>query len=109
MAIDWIATLREQGDIAKRLAKDVPMALSDTSLTLDQASRLNGIVENGSKAFDRIVVDMQEHDLDASLFEAADALENIWCELSVATANKVRSMQGLTPIGRVRPEYDDEY
>lgn len=107
MAIDWIATLREQGDIAARFTKDVPTALSDASLTLDQASRLYQAVEKGSQDFDRIVEDMQEYDLDESLFEAADALEDIWSGLSVATANKVRTIQGLAPIEMAPPEDED--
>lgn len=108
MPIDWIATLHEQGDVVAQMSSDVPKALSHSDLTLDQASRLYRAVEKGAQDFDRIVEDMQEYDLDDSLFEAADALEDIWSELSVATANKVRTMKGLAPIEMAPPEDDDE-
>lgn len=103
MATDWLATLKEHGDLANRVATDVPIALGDPSLTIDQASRLYRVVETGAQDFDSIVELMQEEDLDESFYEAADALEDIWAELSVATANKVRTMQGLAPI-----EIDDD-
>jgi len=46
---------------------------------------------------------VNEEDLDEALYEAAESLEDIWSTLSVATANKVRTMQGLEPI-----EFDDD-
>jgi hypothetical protein len=107
LAIDWIATLKEQGDFAAQMSRDVKTALSHSDLTVDQASRLYRTVEKGAQDFDRIVEDMQEYDLDDSLFEVAEALEDFWSEISVATANRVRTMQGLAPI-EMPPDDDDD-
>ena len=103
MGTDWIATLKEQGELTKRLAVEVPKALGNPELTLDQASRLYRLVEKSAQDFDRIVERMNEEDLDDALYEAAESLEDIWSALSVAAANKVRTMQGLDPI-----EFDDD-
>lgn len=103
MGTDWIAILREQGELTKELAAEVPKALANPDLTLDQASRLYRLVEKSAQDFDRIIEGMDEEDLDEALYEAADSLEDIWSALSVATANKVRTMQGLDPI-----EFEDD-
>jgi hypothetical protein len=98
MATDWIQILREQGDLAQRAAEQVPRAISDPDLTLDLASKLYAAVERGAQAFDGIMDQMQESDVSDSMFDAAEAIEGIWAKLSVAAANKVRTMQGLDPI-----------
>ncbi len=98
MSTEWISILTEQGDLAKRMARDVPIALGHPKLTLDQASRLHNAVEDGAQKFDQVVLAMEQEDLDDALLEAAEALEDIWSGLCIATANKVRTMQGLAPI-----------
>lgn len=103
--VDWLEALREQGEIAQRLATSVPKVLGDPKLTLEQASKLYGMVERGAQDFDRFAELMDEHDLDDSFYEAAESLQELWSQLSVASANKVRTMQGLEPI----PFPDDEY
>lgn len=55
MAADWIALIKEQGEVAKRMATDVPTVLSDPNLTLDQASKLYKVVERGALDLDSIV------------------------------------------------------
>ena len=94
---DWLEILREQGEIATRMGKNVPEILSRPDLTLDQASRLYQMVERGAQDFEGIVGAMEEYDLPESAFEAAETLQAIWDKLSIAAANKVRSMQGLKP------------
>ncbi len=98
MATDWIAILKEQGALAKKLSSEVPKALQNPNLTLDQASRLYSLVEKGAQDFDRVVDDMHNEDLDDALYDAAESLEDIWSALSLSAANKVRTMQGLDPI-----------
>lgn len=108
MATDWLRLIQEQGEIAKQMAADVPRALADPDLTLDNASQLYGAVERGAQNLDRIVERMEDYDLDDALFEAAEALQDIWARLSVASANKVRTMQGLSPIEFSDDEEEEE-
>lgn len=56
------------------------------------------MVEHGAQDFDAIVEIMGELDLEDALVEAADTIEDTWIHLSVATANRLRSMLGLGPI-----------
>lgn len=98
MATDWFATLHEQGELVKRLAATVTEALDHPDLTLDLASRIYREVEQGAQAFDAIAQQMDISDVPTELFEAAEALENIWVRLSIAAANKVRTMRGLSPL-----------
>ncbi len=98
MATDWAATLKEQGDITDRMVEDVTFALGHPNLTLDQASRLYRAVEQGAQTFDQIVARMADEDIEEPFHEAAGTIADIWSNLSIATANRVRAMQGLEPI-----------
>jgi hypothetical protein len=98
MAIDWISTLQEQADFAKQIADDVTQTLEIADLTTAQAARLYRVVEQGAQTFDRIIEEMEQHVIDDDLTEAAETIADIWTELSVTTANRLRVMQGLAPI-----------
>lgn len=98
MAIDWILALQEQADFATQIAEDVSKTLDCAHLTATQAARLYRTVEQGAQTFDRFIDEMDQHDLDDDLTEAADAIADIWTNLSVAAANKLRTLQGLQPI-----------
>jgi len=98
VAIDWLATLAEQGDIARRKATEVATLVVKPDLPLEMASQLYRDVEKGAQAFDRILSDMEDADVSDELLEAADTLAELWGQLSVASANKLRELQGLPPI-----------
>jgi hypothetical protein len=98
MTTDWISTLQEQADFVAQIAEDVNQTLALQAITLTQASRLYHVVEQGAQTFDRIIEEMEGHDLDDDLTDAAETIADMWTNLSVATANKVRAMQGLAPI-----------
>ncbi|MBZ9605826.1 hypothetical protein [Phyllobacterium chamaecytisi] len=99
MAIDWILTLQEQADFAKQIADDVTQTLEIADLSAAQAARLYRVVEQGAQTFDRIIEEMEQHDdIDDDLTQAAETIADIWTNLSVTTANKLRVMQGLAPI-----------
>lgn len=95
---DWLDVLGKQGEFAKKLAIDVPKALMNPELTLDEAQSLYKIIDKAARDFDGVIEAMEEFDLDDSLFDAAENLEGIFSELHVVMANKVRTMQGLKPI-----------
>ncbi|MHC1551377.1 hypothetical protein [Phyllobacterium sp. K27] len=98
MATDWISTLQEQAEFVTQIAEDVNQTLALPALTSIQASRLYHVVEQGAQTFDRIIDEMEEHNLDDDLTDAAETIADMWTNLSVTTANKLRVMQGLAPI-----------
>ncbi len=98
MAIDWVTTLQEQADFATQIAEEVDQTLKMPDLTATQASRLYRVVEEGAQTFDRIMDEMAQHDIDDSLTQAAETIADMWTNLSIVTANRLRALQGLTPI-----------
>lgn len=50
MTVDWLATLAEQGDIAKRKATEVATLVVKPDLPLEIASRLYREVEKGAQS-----------------------------------------------------------
>ncbi|MBZ9654663.1 hypothetical protein [Phyllobacterium lublinensis] len=98
MTIDWITTLQEQADFATRIAEDVKQTLKLPDLTATQAARLYRVVEEGAQTFDRIIDEMEQYDVEASMTEAAETIADMWTNLSIATANRLRALQGLEPI-----------
>ena len=98
MATDWITTLQEQADFATQIAEEVKQTLRIPNLTAAQASQLYRVVEQGAQSFDRIIEEMEQHDIDNSLTQAADTIADIWTSLSISAANRLRALKGLKPI-----------
>ena len=99
MTIDWISTLQEQAEFANQIADDVKQTLEIPDLSVAQATRLYRVVEQGAQTFDRIMEEMESaNDIDDDLRDGAGSIADVWTNLSVTTANKVRVMQGLSPI-----------
>ncbi len=99
MAIDWISTLQEQAQFANQIAEDVTQTLEIPDFESCQTTRLYRVVEQGAQTFDRIMEEMDSgNDIDDEIRDGAGSIADVWTNLSVTTANKVRSMQGLSPI-----------
>ena len=98
MTIDWITTLQEQADFATQIAEEVKQTLKLPDLTATQAARLYRSCEEGAQTFDRIIDEMEQHDMDATLTQAADTIADMWTNLSIAAANRLRALRGLKPI-----------
>lgn len=98
MAIDWVATLQVQTDLVLEVSTEVSKAVDEPDLTVEQASRFYRLVEQGARDFDAIVEIMDEHDVEDAFIAAAETIEDTWTNLSVATANRLRTMRGLEPI-----------
>ena len=94
MVIDWVSTLQEQSNFINQIARDVSQALASPNLSIEQASRLSRSIDRGARAFDRVVEELERHGPETELVEAAGAIADTWTHLSVAVANKLRTMQG---------------
>jgi hypothetical protein len=95
---DWLEVLKEQAEIARRMAAIVPETLAHPDLTIDQAQRVCRLVEDAAQDLDRITAMMASQDLDVTLYDLADSLEDIWSDLSLAAVNRLRELQGLEPL-----------
>lgn len=95
---DWIATIRAQGDIAKRMSEEIPKALGNPDITSQQLNQLYKLVVRCGNDLDAIVDKMGEYEVDEALYEAAEALESIWDRLTIAVGMKIREKRGRPPI-----------
>ena len=62
MAAEWIPRLKGHVDLVQNLVKEVPNALGRPSLTLDQAARLQAVIEKGVRDFDEVLQLMDQTD-----------------------------------------------
>ena len=76
----------------RTLSKEVPKALDRPSLTLDQAARLQAVIEKGVRDFDEVLQLMDQTNADAKYRETADSLAQTWQHLCDEVEDKVRSM-----------------
>ncbi len=99
MAADWIATLHEQSEIFRSKSLHVARLLEHEDLSVEVATILRNDVDHLATRFDGVIVDMYAalHD-DDPLIESAEVIEQLWSQLCLATANKVRELQGLPLI-----------
>jgi hypothetical protein len=99
MAVDWFEILQDQGEICKSKVKEVAHLLQRDDLSVDAAASLYSSVERLATQFDDVVADLYEAlNDDDPLLDAAETLEHLWIQLCLATANKVRELQGLPPL-----------
>lgn len=83
--------LREKGDSAKVLAKEVPRALADPEITLDQATALYQQLEQHAQSMEKIleVIKNDDEGDEAELLDPAQTLSEIYDNLARAAANKM--------------------
>ena len=92
MEKDWIPRLKGHAVLVQNLVKEVPKAFDRPSLTLDQAARLQAVIEKGVRDFDEVLQLMDQTDADEKYREAADSLARTWQHLCDEAEDKVRSM-----------------
>lgn len=80
------------------MANKVAEALAHPGLTIDQASQICVMVEKAAQRFEQLAGEMDEFNLDGSLYEVDESIKDVWTAVSLAAVNKLRTMQGLEPI-----------
>lgn len=92
---DWMATLKEAGIIARKTEADTLELISGDKLSLDHGLRLLDAIEQAADDFDELIAEMryEEASLDPELMEAAEAIEDLWSDLTLACLNKIRALQ----------------
>lgn len=102
----WLPLLTKLGDTAKRLATEIPAAIADTSLTIDQAQRLWEATGKLCDQATELIENMEDDGADETLIEPAEALEDILLRLHEAVGNRLIDLGGLR--GPLRPDEMDE-
>lgn len=92
MEKDWIPRLKGHAGLLKKLVREVPKALNRPRLTLDQAARLQAVIEKGVRDFDEVLRLMDQTNADEKYRETADSLARTWQHLCDDAEVKVRSM-----------------
>ena len=68
---DWLATLREQADIGKQMAHDVPLMLAQPNVTLAQVRRVFGALDHQAHFVEELANVLEEKGYDFAVVDAA--------------------------------------
>lgn len=92
--MDWLAQIKELGDLGVKMARDIPSILANPDLTLEQATALYQSVEKKCQEMDDLMGRLDSAEVDDALYEAGGAAQEIWDELGEATANRMIELRG---------------
>jgi hypothetical protein len=90
---DWLATLREQADIGKQMAQDVPLMLTRPDVTLAEVLRVFGALDHQANFVEELANVLEEKGYDFAVVDAAWALQDLFAELAAAAADKMVQMR----------------
>jgi hypothetical protein len=93
MSIDWMVALREQGDLAKSVSREIRTVLDRPDLTLEQARNVSGLVRMGADTFDRFIRSARQHNLSPGYYETAKILTDMWKALALDASSKLDVME----------------
>lgn len=86
---DWLATLREQTNIGKQMAHEVPLMLARPEVTLEQVRQVFGALDHQAHFVEELANVLEETGYDFAVIDAARALEDLFAELAAAAADKM--------------------
>lgn len=87
--------LHRHGEIAKKLAKEIPLRLSDDSLSAEDLSHLFNALNSTIEDFENFKRRLDSDEDDEHLLSAANSLEAIYDDLAEAVATRlIRSREG---------------
>lgn len=95
--VDWLATLREQIELGKQMAREVPQTLADPAVTLEQVNRLFRALEHQAQFTEKLTQVLEDNGHDFAVVEAAKALEELFADLAVAAAEKLKQLRTWRP------------
>jgi hypothetical protein len=94
MSIDWIVALREQGDLAKSVSREIRIVLDRADLMPEQARNVCGLVSMGADTFDRFIRAARQQNLSPGYYETAKILADIWQALALDASSKLNAIEG---------------
>lgn len=95
MQADWLATLRENSELATKMAREMPSVMFHPHVTLLQVTRLFQALEGQIQGFERLRAQMDREGADESLLELADTIQGAWDELGEALAKRLLELREI--------------
>ncbi len=89
---EGVARLKQHAGLVQKLVKQVPAALANPGLTLEQLSKLNRLIQRGIDDFKNVQTLVNEPGLEGTYKRAASSLEKIWLHLSSATEARMNDL-----------------
>jgi hypothetical protein len=90
---DWLATLREQAELGKQMADEVPRTLANVEVTIEHVRRLFQALDHQAQFVGKLVKVLEESGYDFDIVDAARALEDLFAGLATAAAEKMIQMR----------------
>jgi hypothetical protein len=91
---DWVEILREQAAAGEQTARDVPAILDNPEVSEAQVKALFAELEKQAEFVERLRMALEKFGHDFAVIEAAERLEERYCDLAAAAAEKLKAMRG---------------
>ncbi|WP_457579886.1 hypothetical protein [Ensifer canadensis] len=86
----------EEDELVKKAATTIPRLLDHPGITLDQAYRLHGNIDECVERMDILIAALQENGIDRSWIQMATIIRNNWERLAEDAAKKVLVVSGAS-------------
>ena len=87
--MNWYKALKARGEIADRLAHEIPIVIKDQSLSLTRLLRLHWAVRDHANSVEMLKVDMIKSQAMEELVLAAEALSAAFSEIADAIKGQI--------------------
>src|SRR5689334_17105666 len=91
---DWADVLRSRADFARKMANDVPPALTTTT-DLKVVEYTYRSLEAHAREAEALVNRMQDAEADEKLISAAEAIHDVFSGLASAAAKRMSELRGV--------------
>lgn len=93
MAADWFHQIRESQLLADRMAEQIPQLLADPDLTPAQANDIFVNVHHYCLRIERMIEEMEHHEVSDNLLDAAENLDDKWNRIAEVVADRLVDMR----------------
>jgi hypothetical protein len=91
---DWVKILDEQIAAGEDAAREVPAILDNPAVSEAQVKALFSELEKQADFVEKLRKALEKFDHDFPVIEAAEKLEERYCELAASAAEKLQTMRG---------------
>ena len=91
--MDWLGLLRERGNLARRMTKEIDDLLETHEFTADQVHRLFVAVNKHCLSMERIIERLKQENASERICSLAESVHHIWKILAEEIDNRLIDMQ----------------